>query len=207
MDEKLPLVFNKPSKDESIKFQNKEIPNYEIEFIQDYGSYSDRIKIGSLKEIIKMADKQIKKKFMRENKEFYSLLMAHLIAHYIIDKINLAFFYYTHKNIEKPVKMYRIGNQVYQVAYVYKVKDIVKPKQKYQIAKQVYQQALGEPAEKFLYLGNVWSKETIDLAYIRYLILRPLPEFSQEHKSLSKPKSKSFLSYLKNIINFFSKNQ
>jgi hypothetical protein len=205
MDEKLPLVFNKPSKYESIKFQNKEIPNYEIEFILGYGSYSDRIRIGSLKEIIKRADKQIKKKFMRENKEFYSLLMAHLIAHEIIDIINLAFFYYTHKNIAKPVKMYRIGNQVYQVAY--EVKDIVKPKQKYQIAKQVYQQALGESAEKFLYLGNVWSKETIDLAYIRYLILRSLPESSQEPKSLSKPKSKSFLSYLKNIINLFSKNQ
>jgi hypothetical protein len=137
-------------KPEHIKFQNKEMPNYDIDFIQyysiqDYGTYLRDTKIATVKEVIKEADKRIKKKFKKEEKEFYTLILAHLMAHYLKDKmkkLNLQVYTWNHKKLTE----------------------------------YAYESILGEPKEKFLYLGDVWNEDEIDAAYIKYRTSKSMPD-------------------------------
>jgi hypothetical protein len=139
-------------KPEYVKFQDREIPNYDIDFIQyysiqDHGTYLHDTKIATVKEAIKVADKRVTKKFKKEEKEFYTLLVAHLIAHYLADK------------------MKKLNSQSYAWDHE-------------RLTKDVYESIFKEPKEKFLYLGDVWNEDEIDAAYIKYRTLKPMPDSS-----------------------------
>jgi len=147
------IITIRGQKPEYVKFQDREIPNYDIDFIQyysiqDHGTYLHDIKIATVKEAIKVADKRITKKFMKKEKEFYTLLVAHLIAHYLADK------------------MKKLNSQSYAWDHENLTKD-------------VYENILKEPKEKFLYLGDVWNENEIDAAYIKYRTLKPMLDSSQ----------------------------
>jgi len=137
-------------KPEHVKFQNKKMINYDIDFIQyyiiqNYILYFRNTNIATVKEVIKTADKRIKRKFKKEDKEFYTLIMAHLIAHYLVEKIkkfNLEVYMWNHKKL----------------------------------AEYAYESILEEPKEKFLYLGDVWNEDEIDKAYTKYKTLKSMPE-------------------------------
>ena len=139
------IITIKGQKPEHVKFLDREISNYDIDFIQDYGIYLNDTKIATVKEAIKESDKRITKKFKKEDKEFYTLLVAHLIAHYLAEKmkkLNLQVYIWNHKKLTE----------------------------------YAYESILGEPKEKFLYLGDVWNEDEIDAAYTKYKTSKPMPD-------------------------------
>ncbi len=135
------LTFLGYSIPEVIKFNGKELSNYRI-------AYNGKI-IASLKELITNVDKKIHKKDMKENKEFYINIMAHLIAYYIIKKMN---------NIDPGYAKYLLENH----------RDFTEA---------IYNKLLGGDDDKFEYFGIVWTDKQIENAFIDYIVPRLEPFF------------------------------
>jgi len=127
------LTFLGYSIPEIIEFNGKELPNYRI-------AYNSKV-IASLKELIINTDEKIKKKSMREHKEFYINIIAHLIAYYIIKKM---------KNIDPE--------------YAKFLKDNHK-----ELTEAIYKKLLGGDNDKFKYYGIIWTDKQIENAFISYI--------------------------------------
>jgi hypothetical protein len=127
------LIEPKDYINNKVKFLDKEIPNYRI--------YYKGKSIGTLKEMIINTDRKIKIKEMKENKNFYITIIAHLIAQYIIKRIKKRDMKYAH--------------------YL---------KQKHELlVEAIYNKILNGSIEKYMYLGKVWSDNEIKGAFIDYM--------------------------------------
>lgn len=135
------LTFLGYSMPEIIEFNGKELPNYKI-------AYNNKV-IASLKELIVNTDKKINKKDMRENKEFYIIIIAHLIAYYIIKKIN---------GIDPAYSKFLLDNHK-------------------EFTEAIYKKLLGGDEDKFEYLGIIWTNRQIENAFSDYIVPRLGPFF------------------------------
>jgi len=138
MDEKVlydQLILIEPKRDikNKIIFLGKEIPNYKI--------YYKGRSIGTIKEMLTNVDKKIKIDEIREDKILYTLIIAHLIAQYIIKRI---------KNRDWEYANYLKQRRELLVEVIYK--DILKG-----------------PMEKFRYFGKIWTHNEILGAFIEYM--------------------------------------
>jgi len=127
------LILSNKVEPEIIEFNNKKIPNYRI--IYEYRS------IATLKELITNTSEKIPKKSMIEHKEFYINIMAHLIAYYIIRKMN---------NIDPEYSKYLL--------------DMYR-----ELTEKIYRKLLGGDEDKFKYYGKIWTNKQIDRAFIKYI--------------------------------------
>ena len=118
---------------EIFEFNNKKIPNRRV--LYKYKS------IATSKELIINTDEKIKKPKMREYDEFYTNIMAHLIAYYIIKKM---------KNIDPEYAKFLEDNHK-------------------ELTKGIYRKLLGGDDEKFEYYGIVWTDKQIERAFIKYI--------------------------------------
>ena len=116
-----------------VKFIDKEIPNYKI-YYKD-GS------ICTIKEMLYNLDEKIKLEEIKRNKDVYTILMAHLMAHYIIKKL---------KRKDEEYANY------------------LKQRREF-LVEAIYRKILNGPMEKFKYLGKVWTDNEIKGALIIYL--------------------------------------
>jgi len=116
-----------------IEFNNKKLPNYKI--IYKYRS------IATLKELIINTDKKIQKKSMREQKEFYINIIAHLIAYYIIKKMN---------NIDLEYSKFLLENHR-------------------KFTEAIYIKLLDGDDDKFIYYGTIWTNTQIEKTFISYI--------------------------------------
>jgi len=135
------IILSGKGKPEVIEFNNREMPNHRIAYEYKY--------IATLKELITNLDKKIKKRDMRENKEFYTIIMAHLIAYYIIKKIN---------NIDLGYAKYLLDNHK-------------------EFTKAIYKKLLGGNNDKFEYFGIIWTDKQIENAFIDYIVPKLEPFF------------------------------
>ena len=134
MDEKIlydEIYLTEPK--DKVKFLDREIPNYRI--------YYKGRSLGTIKEILFKVDEKIKLKEMRENKDFYINIIAHLMAQYIIRKI---------KNRDENYANYLKERRDLFVEYI-------------------YTKILKGPKEKYKYLGKVWSDNEIKGAFLDYM--------------------------------------
>jgi hypothetical protein len=127
------LTISNKVEPEVIEFNDAKISNYRI--IYKYKS------IATLKELIANTDKKIKKKDMREHNEFYINIMAHLIAYYIIRKMN---------NIDPEYSKYLL--------------DMHR-----ELTEEIYRKLLAGNKDKFEYYGIVWTNKQIEKAFINYI--------------------------------------
>ena len=135
------IIISSKGEPEIMEFNNKEIPNHRIAYEYRY--------IATLKELITNLDKKIKKRDMRENIEFYINIMAHLIAYYIIKKMN---------NIDLEYSKYLLDNHR-------------------EFTRAIYNKLLGGDDDKFEYLGVVWTNKQIENAFIEYIAPKLEPFF------------------------------
>ena len=135
------IILSGKREPEIIEFNNKEIPNHKIAYEYKY--------IATLKELIINLDKKIKKRDMRENKEFYIIIMAHLIAYYIIKKMN---------NIDLGYAKYLLENHK-------------------EFTKAIYNKLLGGDDDRFEYFDVVWTNKQIENAFIEYIVPKLEPFF------------------------------
>ena len=126
-----------------IEFDDRKIQNYRI-------IYNGKI-IGSLREMILNLNKKIEihKDDMEKHKEFYTNIIAHLIAYYIIKKIN------------------RI-DPIYAKFLLNKHKELTEA---------IYNKLLNGNKDKFEYYGIVWTDRQIENAFMDYIVPRLKPFF------------------------------
>jgi hypothetical protein len=138
MDEKilydqLILIESKRDIKDRIIFLGKEIPNYKI--------YYKGRSIGTLKEMLTNVDRKIKVDEIREDKVLYTLIIAHLIAQYIIKRIKNRDWEYTN--------------------YLKQRREL--------LVEVIYRDILKGPIEKFRFFGKVWTHNEILGAFIEYM--------------------------------------
>jgi len=138
MDEKvlydqIILIESKKDIGDKVIFLDKEIPNYKI--------YYKGRSIGTLKEMIVNVDRKIKLDEIREDKILYTLIIAHLIAQYIIK---------------------RIKNRDWEYANYLKQRREL-------LVEVIYKEILKGPMEKFRFFGKVWTHNEILGAFIEYM--------------------------------------
>jgi hypothetical protein len=138
MDEKvlydqIILIESKKNIKDKVSFLGKEIPNYKI--------YYKGRSIGTLKEMIVNVDRKIKLDEIRENKILYKLIIAHLIAQYIIKRIKKRDLEYAN--------------------YLKQRREL--------IVEAIYKEILNGPMEKFRFFGKVWTHNEILGAFIEYM--------------------------------------
>ena len=121
-----------------VKFIDEEIPNYRI--------YYKGRSIGTIKEMLINIDRKIKLKEMRDNKDFYINISAHLIAQYITKRIK-------RRDLE-------------YAEYLKERREL--------LVEAIYRKILNGPIEKYKYLGKVWSNNEIKGSFIKYLNNRVL---------------------------------
>ena len=129
------LFLIKPGNYENnkVKFIDKEIPNYKV--------YYKGRSIGTIKEMLTNVDKKIKIDEIKEDKILYTLIIAHLIAQYIIK---------------------RIKNRDWEYANYLKQRREL-------LIETIYKEILGGPMEKFRYFGKLWTHNEILGAFIEYM--------------------------------------
>jgi hypothetical protein len=138
MDEKilydqLILIESKKDIKDKVLFLDKEIPNYKI--------YYKGRSIGTIKEMLINVDKKIKIDEIREDKVLYTLIIAHLIAQYIIKRIKNRDWEYTN--------------------YLKQRREL--------LIEAIYRDILKGPMEKFRYFGKIWTHNEILGAFIEYM--------------------------------------
>jgi hypothetical protein len=138
MDEKilydqLILIESKKDIKDKVVFLDKEIPNYKI--------YYKGRSIGTLKEMIVNVDRKIKINEIRKDKTLYTLIIAHLIAQYIIKRIKRRDWEYAN--------------------YLKQRREL--------IVEAIYREILKGPMEKFRFFGKVWTHNEILGAFIEYM--------------------------------------
>lgn len=131
--DKIFLIEPKEYSKDKVKFLDKEIPNYKI--------YYKGRSIGTIKEMLINVDKKIKIDEIKENKILYTLIIAHLIAQYIIK---------------------RIKNRDWEYANYLKQRREL-------LVEAIYKEILGGPMEKFRYFGKLWTHNEILGAFIEYM--------------------------------------
>jgi len=127
------IILSKKVEPEIIEFDNRKIPNYKI--IYEYKP------IATLREAIINTNEKIRKKSMKENREFYVNIIAHLIAYYIIKKMN---------NIDPEYSKFLLENHR-------------------EFTKAIHDKLLGRDDDKFEYFGIIWTKKQIENAFIDYI--------------------------------------
>jgi len=127
------LTISDKVEPEIIEFNNTKISNYKI--IYKYRS------IATLKELITNTDKKIQKESMRKHNEFYINIIAHLIAYYIIRKMN---------NIDPEYSKYLLEMHK-------------------ELTEGIYRKLLGGDDDKFDYYGKIWTSKQIEKAFIKYI--------------------------------------
>ena len=127
------LTISNKVEPEIIEFNNTKISNYKI--IYEYRS------IATLKELITNTDKKIQKESIRKHNEFYINIMAHLIAYYIIRKMN---------NIDPEYSKYLLEMHK-------------------ELTERIYRKLLGGNDDKFEYYGKIWTNKQIEKAFIKYI--------------------------------------
>jgi len=135
------IILSGKGEPEIIEFNNKEISNHRIAYEYKY--------IATLKELITNLDKKIKKKDIKEDKEFYTIIMAHLIASYIIKKMN---------NIDLEYSKYLLDNHR-------------------EFTRAIYNKLLGGDSDKFEYFNIIWTNKQIENAFINYIAPKLEPFF------------------------------
>jgi hypothetical protein len=138
MDEKvlydqIILIESKKDIRDKVIFLDKEIPNYKI--------YYKGRSIGTLKEMIVNVDRKIKIDEIREDKILYTLIIAHLIAQYIIKRIKRRDWEYAN--------------------YLKQRREL--------LVEAIYREILKGPMEKFRFFGKVWTHNEILGAFIEYM--------------------------------------
>ncbi len=73
------LIKPRNNENNKVKFLDREIPNYRI--------YYKGKSLGTIKEMLFKLDEKIKIDEIRKNKDVYIIIIAHLLAQYIIRKI------------------------------------------------------------------------------------------------------------------------
>jgi len=131
--DQLILIESKRDIKDKIIFLGKEIPNYKI--------YYKGRSIGTIKEMLINVDKKIKIDEIKEDKILYALIIAHLIAQYIIK---------------------RIKNRDWEYANYLKQRREI-------LVEIIYKEILGGPIEKFRFFGKLWTYNQILGAFIEYM--------------------------------------
>jgi len=127
------LINPENSGNNKVKFIDKEIPNYKI--------YYKGKSLGTIKEMLFKLDEKIKLDEIRKNKDVYIIIMAHLLAQYIIRKIKRRDEEYAN--------------------YLKQKREL--------LIEAIYNKILNGPMEKYKYLGKVWTDNEIKGALIIYL--------------------------------------
>jgi len=127
------LIEPKDYANNKVKFIDKEIPNYKL--------YYKGRSIGTIKEMLINVDKKIRVDEIKEDKILYTLIIAHLIAQYIIK---------------------RIKNRDWEYANYLKQRREL-------LIEVIYRDILKGSTEKFRYFGKLWTHNEILGAFIEYM--------------------------------------
>jgi len=127
------LINPRNNGNNKVKFIDKEILNYKI--------YYKGKSLGTIKEMLFKLDEKIKLDEIRKNKDVYIIIMAHLLAQYIIRKIKRRDEEYAN--------------------YLKQKREL--------LIEAIYNKILNGPMEKYKYLGKVWTDNEIKGALIIYL--------------------------------------
>ncbi len=127
------LIKPRNNENNKVKFLDREIPNYRI--------YYKGKSLGTIKEMLFKLDEKIKIDEIRKNKDVYIIIIAHLLAQYIIRKI-------------------KRRNEDY-ANYLKQRREL--------LIEAIYKKILDGLFEKYKYLGKVWTDNEIKGALIIYL--------------------------------------
>lgn len=131
--DQLTLIESKRNIKDKVIFLDKEIPNYKI--------YYKGRSIGTIKEMLINVDRKIKIDEIREDKILYTLIIAHLIAQYIIKRIKKRDWEYAN--------------------YLKQRREL--------LVETIYKEILEGPMEKFRFFGKIWTHNEILGAFIEYM--------------------------------------
>jgi len=135
------LIFSEDVEPEIIEFNNKKIRNYRI-------IYEDK-SIATVKELIANTTKKIKRDDWKKYDDFYTNIIAHLIAFYIIRKIR-------NRDPEYSKELEDYYDTLTEAIYI-KILD-------------------GNP-DKYTYYGKIWTDRQLEEAFIDYIAPKLKPIF------------------------------
>ena len=135
------LIFSEDVEPEIIEFNNKKIRNYRI-------IYEDK-SIATVKELIANTTKKIKRDDWKKYDDFYTNIIAHLIAFYIIRKMR-------NRDPEYSKELEDYYDALTEAIYI-KILD-------------------GNP-DKYIYYGKIWTDRQLEEAFIDYIAPKLKPIF------------------------------
>ncbi|MFP3132428.1 MAG: hypothetical protein RXQ77_03775 [Candidatus Nanopusillus sp.] len=127
------LIKQGNNENNKVKFIDKEIPNYKI--------YYKGKSLGTIKEMLFKLDEKIKLDEIKRYRNVYIIIMAHLLAQYIIRKIKRKDEEYAN--------------------YLKQRREL--------LVEAIYNKILNGSLEKYKYLGKIWTDNEIKGALIIYL--------------------------------------
>ena len=135
------LILSEDVEPEIIEFNNKKIRNYRIIY--------ENKSIATVKELIANTTEKIKRDDWKKYDDFYTNIMAHLIAFYIIRKMR-------NRDIEYSRELEDYHDALTEAIYV-KILD-------------------GNP-DKYIYYGKIWTDKQLEEAFIGYIAPKLKPIF------------------------------
>jgi hypothetical protein len=135
------LILSENVEPEIIEFNNRKIRNYRI-------IYEDR-SIATVKELIANTTEKIKRDEWKKYDDFYTNIIAHLIAYYIIKKMR-------NKDPEYSKELEDYHDALTEAIYI-KILD-------------------GNP-DKYTYYGKIWTEKQMEEAFISYIKPKLKPIF------------------------------
>ncbi len=135
------LILSENVEPEIIEFNNKKIRNYRI-------IYKNR-SIATVKELIANTTEKIKREDWKKYDDFYTNIIAHLIAYYIIRKMR-------NRDPEYSKELEDYHDALTEAIYV-KILD-------------------GNP-DKYTYYGKIWTDKQLEEAFISYIKPKLKPIF------------------------------
>jgi len=135
------LILSEDIEPEIIEFNNKKIRNYRIIY--------ENKSIATVKELIANTTKKIKRDDWKKYDDFYTNIIAHLIAFYIIRKIR-------NRDPEYSKELEDYYDALTETIYI-KILD-------------------GNP-DRYIYYGKIWTDRQLEEAFIDYIAPKLKPIF------------------------------
>jgi len=135
------LILSEDVEPEIIEFNNKKIRNYRIIY--------ENKSIATVKELIANTTEKIKRNDWKKYDDFYTNIIAHLIAFYIIRKMR-------NRDPEYSKELEEYHDALTEAIYI-KILD-------------------GNP-DKYIYYGKIWTDKQLEEAFIGYIAPKLKPIF------------------------------